>query len=134
MVNFYGVSKSVQGEIEEIIESEFAGREFDVMSESQREKKVKEYIQESLWAFNASFILEHSNVKNNGRVEKSLRKMQEELCEDANDLIAAMITDIDEFVEDAIRYDGYGHFLSPYDGEENEIEVDGATYYVYRTN
>jgi hypothetical protein len=45
-----------------------------------------------------------------------------------------MITDIDEFVEDAIRYDGYGHFLSPYDGEENEIEVDGATYYVYRTN
>jgi hypothetical protein len=134
MINFYGVSKSVQGEIEEIIESEFAGSEFDVMSETERENRVKENIRESLWAFNASFILEHTNINWSSRIEKSFRKMQEELCEDANELIYGMINDFDEFVEDAVSADGYGHFLSPYDGEENEIEVNGRTYFVYRMN
>ena len=37
---------------------------------------------------------------------------------------------MDEFIEDAISSDGRGHFLSPYDGEENE-EGD---YFIYRIN
>lgn len=32
------------------------------------------------------------------------------------------------------RYDGRGHSLSGYDGNENEVEVDGETYYIYRIN
>jgi hypothetical protein len=45
---------------------------------------------------------------------------QEAKCEDANETIAALITDIDEFIEDAICADGRGHFLNGYDGEEYE--------------
>lgn len=30
------------------------------------------------------------------------------------------------------EYDGRGHSLSSYDGEENEEEVNGTTYYIYR--
>jgi len=30
--------------------------------------------------------------------------------------------------------DGRAHFLSSYDGEENEVNVNGNTYYVYRSN
>ena len=30
--------------------------------------------------------------------------------------------------------DGRGHALATYDGEENEEEVNGTTYYIYRTN
>ena len=32
------------------------------------------------------------------------------------------------------RLDGRGHSLSTYDGEENEQDVNGTTYYIYRTN
>jgi hypothetical protein len=42
--------------------------------------------------------------------------------------------DIDSLVEDAISADGRGHFLSSYDGDENEETVNGQTFYIYRTN
>ena len=32
------------------------------------------------------------------------------------------------------RHDGRGHCLSPYDGEEHEVQVDGVWYFIYRTN
>lgn len=105
--------------------------EYIVLTEDEREERVKEHIKESVWAFNTDFILNHSKLGNwNNKVEDVLRKIQEELCEDANDLILAIIEDIDEFIEDAVQADGYGHFLSNYDG--NEIETE--KYYIYRTN
>lgn len=42
--------------------------------------------------------------------------------------------DVDEAVQDAIDTDGRGRFLSGYDGEENEEEVNGTMYFIYRTN
>ncbi len=35
---------------------------------------------------------------------------------------------------DALLSDGYGHTLSSYDGEENEEQIDGVWFYIYRTN
>lgn len=135
-IKFYGtIEEEIQSQIEEAIENDYVGGEFSVMTEEEREEKVKEHIRESLWAFNSWFILNHTKESiNNNRVEKALKKMQEELCEDANELVYALIEDFDSFVEDAVNADGYGHFLSPYDGEENELVVDGKTYYIYRTN
>lgn len=135
-IKFYGtIEEEIQSQIEEAIENDYVGGEFSVMTEEEREEKVKEHIRESLWAFNSWFILNHTKEGiNNNRVEKALKKMQEELCEDANELVYALIEDFDSFVEDAVNADGYGHFLSPYDGEENELVVDGKTYYIYRTN
>ena len=41
--------------------------------------------------------------------------------------------DEDKWKQDA-RYDGRGHSLSSYDGNENEEDVNGTTYYIYRIN
>lgn len=32
------------------------------------------------------------------------------------------------------RYDGRGHCLSPFDGEEHEQKIDGEWFYIYRVN
>lgn len=107
-----------------------------VLTEEEADEKTAEYIKESAWAFNTSFIISHSKVKDiesnwlYEQAEKSLQKLQENECEGANDLILAMIEDIDEFIEDAIACDGRGHFLASYDGEELETEH----FLVYRVN
>lgn len=95
----------------------------------EADEAAKEYILESLWAFNYSFLCAHSKVISE-IPEKEFKEMQGNLCESFNSAIKAMIDDIDYFVEDAIASDGRGHFLSSYDGQE--IEQDG--FYIYRTN
>lgn len=32
------------------------------------------------------------------------------------------------------KYDGRGHSLSSYDGDEKEMSINGETYYIYRLN
>ena len=110
----------------------FNREEYLVLTGEEADEKTTEYIMDSLWAFNSDFISSHSNL--NAPALKALSKMQIELCEDANELVKAVIRDIDHFVKDAILSDGRGHFLSGYDGEENEIEHKKVWFYIYRTN
>lgn len=113
---------------------ELLGNEYKVLTDEEADKAAEEYIEESLWAFNTEFILEHSKIDVVGReyekIVKAFRKMQETLCESANPLVEALIGDIDQFVYDAVEADGRGHFISSYDGEEHESE----NFYIYRTN
>lgn len=101
---------------------------YSIYTNEEREQAVRDYIRDNVWAFKASFILNHTGIHWNDRIARALERMQEKLCEDANELILAMIKDFDEFVEDAVEADGYGHFLSSWDGEEHEC--DG--FYIYR--
>jgi hypothetical protein len=128
-------------ETEEITETTWgtlkvAEREYFVGNDEESDNKAAEYIKDSLWAFNADFILDHSKLENyNDRTVDAFRKMQESLCEDANELVLAIVEDIDDFVQDAINTDGRSHFIATYDDEENEIEdEDGETFYIYRLN
>lgn len=83
------------------------------------------------------------------KIESDLSDRIEEELEDpieyfVNDLGLYSIEDLmkqsfisieyNEAAEDAINQDGIGHFLSGYDGEENEEEINGVTYNIYRTN
>jgi hypothetical protein len=119
------------------------GNEFNIFTEEEREEAIAEYIKESLWAFNASFILQNSHIRWNNQheysqIEKALKEMQEKLCESANPLILVLIKN--NFVKNAIEADGYGHFLSGYDGKENEEYIKdienqtGQYFYIYRQN
>ena len=103
--------------------------DYSVCTDEEAGEAAKEYIKESVWAFNAEFIISHSKLPY--EAVEMVQAFQEK-CEDANDTILALIEDFDKFVSDAISADGRGHFLSSYDGEENEETVNGETYYIYR--
>ena len=110
---------------------EYGNAEYAIGTDEEANEAAREYIADSLWAFNTSFIASHVKPRLNDKAEKALQKMQSELCEDANDLVTALINDLDHFITDAIHCDGRGHFLSSYDSEE--IELNGG-FYAYRIN
>ena len=102
--------------------------DYSVLTDDEADKAVKGYIEESVCFFNTSFIASHSDVD-----EEVIKKLQE-LYEDSNTAIRSLIKDFNHFVDDAICADGRGHFLSSYDGEENEVKINDNDYYIYRTN
>ena len=112
--------------------------DFLVLTDKEADERVKESIKDTLWAFNTPFILEHIKGYQNTTdyedrcITKALSKLQEDLCETANPLIEKLIDNLDEFVKDAVDYDGRGHFLASYDGDEREVEVDGTKYFIYK--
>jgi hypothetical protein len=100
--------------------------EYAIGLESETDEAVKSYIRDSLWTFKAEMILSHSKAGSSPKIIKALQ--------DANEIIYCMIEDIDEFVRDVVNADGRGAFLSSYDGEEHEIDINGITFVAYRIN
>lgn len=130
---WYDNEKEICFDVEEEGESVYIieGREYLVYTDEEANEVVAEYIMETLWAFNPYFLSAHTNLP--GEVFESLQ----EKCESGNDAILRIVKgcgDIDYFIDDAISVDGRGHFLSGYDGEENEVEFDGVYYFIYRVN
>ena len=107
----------------------FYGEEYLVLSDEGANEKAREYILDSLWAFNSSFLESHTGID-----EEVLRQIQEKMCEGCNEVILRLIKDIEHLISDAILSDGRGHFLSSYDGKENEIKYCKKYYYIYRVN
>ena len=127
------LGEEVENLYKNIFKSE-SGEEYMVLTDEEADSEVENSIKESLWAFNADFILKHTDFYRNSTESEdqifinSIKVMQNTLCENANSLVYAMIEDIDTFIEDAIEADGRGHFISMYDGEENEQNG----FYIYR--
>ena len=131
------LAKHLEVEAEEIQKSDYRdnaygvdGEDYLVVTDEEADEAVKESIKESLWAFNAEFIISHT-VGEPYQAQGAIQKMQEQLCEDANDVILALIGGEDhlqEFAEDAVSADGRGHFLNSYDGEEYEK----GEFYIYQ--
>lgn len=105
--------------------------EYLVINNRQADRMCAEEIENLLWAFNAEFIAKHTKNGLSTKAIDSLKKMQSELCEDANDIMQALIVNISVFIQDAIDADGRGHFLSGYDGEE--LGLKGGLF-AYRVN
>lgn len=103
-------------------------REYLVCTDDEADEKAKEYIKDSLWAFNASFLASYTDLP-----EEMFKGLQDK-CEDANPafLICVERADggLDGFVKEAISSDGRGHFLSQWDGNENEQ----GEFFIYRVN
>lgn len=131
---FLDEKKEVKYLYDNIFESE-SGAEYMVLTDDEADVEAENNIRGSLWAFDANFILEHMSAYRNTTTNQdkdiisALEQMQRTLCETANELVYALIGDYEQFVEDAIEADGRGHFISIYDGEENEQNG----FYIYRT-
>lgn len=126
------LAKYLECEVTEIYENgdrfEVGNKEYSVLTDEEANEKAAEYIKDSLWAFNAEFIIDHSKLPY--EAVEMVKSYQEKKCESANETIETLIEDMDSFVEDAISADGRGHFMSTYDGEEHEE----GEYFIYRTN
>lgn len=107
-------------------EYEAEGNTYLVLTDEEADEAVAQYVRETLWAFNASFLAD-----NTGLPEEVFTAMQDR-CEGANETFLKLVEDcgnMDELVSDAISIDGRGHFLAQYDGEEHEEHG----YYIFRT-
>ena len=128
-----------EGEEIEIINGnllEVIGEEYLVLTEEEAEEKAREEILGSLCYFRSGFILEHSIFWDSipyGAETKEYEEIIKSIQEKENsELIKVIIKDIDYFIEEAIRWDGRGHFINTYDGEEGEIYYNDELYYIYR--
>ena len=101
--------------------------EYLVLSDDEADERAREYILDSIWAFNPDFIAGHTKP---GFEIVDLIKEYQKKCESANEGLKALIEDLDYFIDDAISSDGRGHFISAYDGDENEE----GEYFIYRVN
>lgn len=105
--------------------------EYLVLDDEEADAACQEYIENTLWAFRPSFLSGETGI------DESVFEALADKCEGANDAVRSIINGscgIDSFVESAIGADGRGEFLNHYDGEEHEVSVDCAEYYVYRQN
>jgi hypothetical protein len=113
-------------------EYEIDGIDYLVLTDSEADDKVEEYIEETLWAFTPNFLSDVTGV--GSEVFEAIQANGR--CEGNNEAIKSILdatdTSICEVAEEAISWDGRGHFLSPYDGEEIEVYADGEYYYCYR--
>jgi hypothetical protein len=121
------LAKHLEADIEE---AERVIDNYLILTDDEANKMAKQYIEDSICFFNASFIASHCDADIS---QEAIEAIQEKY-EASNPILLKLIKDIDYFVEDAISSDGRGHFLSSYDGEESEQEVKGTTYFIYRTN
>jgi len=108
------------------------GFDYLVLTEEEADEKVEEYIEDSLWAFSPYFLSRVTGI--DSAVFEAIQA--NDRCDGNNYAIQSILdatnTTIEEVAEEAIRWDGRGHFLSQYDGQEIEVYADGEYYYCYR--
>ena len=121
-------------DVEEYSDGEYVidGADYLVLTDSEADDKVEEYVEDTLWAFSPSFLASVTGVD-----ESVFVAIQDNgNCEGNNEAIQSILdatnTSMSEVAEEAVRRDGRGHFLSQYDGQEIEVYADGEYYYCYR--
>ena len=109
---------------------EAQGTQYYIGTEDEIKEAVTDYIKDTAWAFNPSFLSEKTGIP------QEAFKSLSELCKNGNDGILAIIEKtcgLESFVDASIAADSIGHFLNGYDGLSDTFEYNGETYTVCRT-
>lgn len=96
---------------------ELGREEWLIVTDDEANTAAEAAIRDSVWAFNADFLASHSVA--DADIFRLLQ--QTERAESLNEPFLSLLTDIEEFIEDAVAADGRGHFLAGYDGREHEV-------------
>lgn len=111
---------------------EIDGIEYLILNKEEKQKTLIEYIEETLWAFDSTFLADFTGI--DYEVFEAIQKNNR--YESNNQAIRSLIigtnNSIEDFVDEAVHYNGAGHFLSTYDGQEIEVFDDNVELYVYR--
>jgi hypothetical protein len=110
---------------------EYGAREYAIGTDGECDEACKDYIRDSIWAFNSDFILSECALPY--QLADAIGSYKQTECEGANDALLALVEKtcgLESFVESAISADGRGHFLASYDGEESEE----GEFFIYRIN
>jgi len=110
--------------------------DYIVLTDDEADEKVEDYIRDSVWAFTPDWLASFT-----GFDESIFKAIQSnDMCESNNEAILSLIENnpneegFDEFVRQSVSSDGRGHFMSSYDGGENEFncfEYTGSNQYLY---
>ena len=111
-------------------------KEYAIGTDSEADAAARANIKDSAWAFTPSFLSGYCDLP-----EDVFACLQSK-CEDSNEAVLSLIEKsggFEDFAAQAISADGRGHFMSSYDGDENEQtgeREDGTQerFYIYRTN
>ena len=107
----------------EPVEFTYGQDSYHVLTDEEATERCKDYIKHTLYAFNPEFIHMYVSID-----IKTLEKISE-LRESANPVIKKLLGEkLDDFIESVITYDGRGHFLASYDGQEHEED----DYFIYK--
>jgi hypothetical protein len=104
---------------------------FRIALESVAQTEVRNYIQESLWAFNSAFLADFTDLPT--EVFEAIQKNDK--CEGNNNCLLRLVEKsggLAELVQKAIQADGIGHFLNSYDGKADKITLGGETFVVWK--
>lgn len=107
--------------------------DYRVLTDEEADELAYDYIMDSLWAFNSSFLAGETGIDE----DVFLALFNNGKCESNNDAIASLIKSscgLQEFVDSAVSADGRGHFINRYDGNEHEVKVGRKTFYIYRVD
>lgn len=108
-------------------ENYFDNGDYLILTDDEANEQAKEYIEQSLWAFNADFLADMTDLPS------EVFEIMQKQCESSNDAVLKLVEKtcgLDKLAETAISMDGRGHFISSYDCEENELN----NLYIYRIN
>jgi len=89
-----------------------------VLTEEEANEQMSVTVKESLWTFYPEFLSQTTGER------LSVVKAYCDLDEDGNSYIEEVINKtigMENFVNKVVKVDGRGHYLSPYNGEENEM-------------
>lgn len=101
---------------------------FLILNDGQADLQAREVVLDTAWAFNADFLAKLTGI------DQTVYECLQRLCEDANTAVLKLIEatcGVDKFVQAAIAADGRGHFISPMDGKEIAVLINGIRHFVY---